>query len=222
MTDIYLIRHAQSEANLHFIYGSDAPLSNEGMRQATVKSKELQITPDKVISGPKIRQIQTAQILFPRIYKRETDDVFDEINFGTLENSPITPEQNHMITENALVVKYEYGGDDIWIRARRAIDHILVLAESYSIYEEIAIITSDTLVQAMICLLLYGKKDGYIWSTQSHIRNCECIKLVVNDNVVDKKGNLRSQIDRVYINGKNKLKVPAWKKDGHTDKYILI
>lgn len=222
MTKIYLIRHAQSEANLCFIYGSDAPLSAEGIRQAKAAESEIKnIQPDIVLSGTKIRQIQTAEILFPTIYRHNTDPIFDEIRFGELENKPITPALNREITDNVLYLRDYYGGDDIWLRGNYAINRMIELCEIYP-YPKIAIITSDTLIQAIICLLLYGKQNGYIWTTQSHIRNCDCVKVVVNDKVVDKEGNACPQIDRVYINGKNEMTVPAWRRDANENAFLLV
>ncbi len=215
MTKIYLIRHAQSEANLSGVYGSDAPLSSEGIRQAEEAHRTMNIRPNHVITGTNTRQIQTAQIMFPNVYKHQTSPIFDEIDFGDLESLPITQEQNKEITENTLSLKYEHGGDDIWKRAKRAVEYMTDVCGPM-LYPKIAIISGDTLIQAIVCLLLYGEKDNYIWSTKSHVRNCECITIEINTNAVDKYNNKRCIIDRLYINGENKLTVPAWeaKNDG--------
>lgn len=222
MNNFYLIRHAQSEANLSGRYGTDAPLSEEGIRQAAVAARSLRrIHPDIVLTGTKTRQIQTAQIIFSSVYNHETDPVFDEIYFGDLEGSPITQEQNQEVTNNPVTIPLEHNGDNIWKRAKKAVERLLSLAQQYP-ERKIAIITGDTLMQAIVCYILYGEKNGYIWSTEAHLRNCECIKLVVNDNAVDANMNRHYQIDRLYINGKNLLKIPAWKHEKKKQTFNLI
>lgn len=181
MTDIYLIRHAKSEANINRLYGTDAPLSDIGVKQAEDAAKKLNIMPDIVISGTKIRQRTTASILFPDIYQNVAVHVFDEIYFGDLENANITDEINHGVIKDVLSIKTAYNGDDVWERAERAVKYIKNIGYLQP-GKIIAIITSDTLMQTILTYLNHGKTNGIIWSGEYDIQNCSYWYLSVDNN----------------------------------------
>ncbi|HYM65423.1 MAG TPA: phosphoglycerate mutase family protein, partial [Candidatus Sulfotelmatobacter sp.] len=60
---IYLVRHAQSKANLTGIMGGDSGLTNDGEKQALALGKKFKnIDFAAVFSSVKKRAIQTAQL----------------------------------------------------------------------------------------------------------------------------------------------------------------
>ena len=186
---IYLFRHAQSEANKGILYGTDMPLSPEGVQQAMEFRGKTNIKPMVAISSRKKRAVQTRNILFPNASHEETD-IFDEINFGELEHMPVTPENGEELSGNPMLIKTKYNGDDIWERADRAIRTIEYLS---CIDCDVAIVLHDTLYQA-ICWKLTGKhkKPYCLWGNGKeylyrvgateedhlqqtfHLGNCEC------------------------------------------------
>ncbi len=175
---VYLIRHAKSEANITHVYGTDAPLSKEGIIQA--KSAHVDITPDICISGEKKRQIQTAAILFPEKYKGEITAIFNEINFGDLENTEIGNKSNSDLIKDVSLNHITHGGDDVWVRAESAIKFILQIPKRYP-DKSVAIVTSDTLIQSIVTRLVYGKVNGIIWSGQYYVPNCTYVTFNCED-----------------------------------------
>lgn len=183
---VYLIRHAKSEANITHVYGTDAPLSAEGIKQAEESIKQaaegikqaenasIDIDPDVVISGQKKRQMQTAKILFPDKYREETTPVFNEIYFGDLENTVIGNKAESDLVKDVSLNHIKHGGDDVWARAEQAIKFIENIQTKYP-DKTVAIVTSDTLTQAIITRLVYGKVNGVIWSGQYYVPNCTCV-----------------------------------------------
>lgn len=146
---IYLIRHTQSEANAKRIAGGDYPLSEKGINDAEELRKQLNLSPDLLVSSPLIRARQTARILFP---EKEIiiDDAFREIHFGDYENTPMEnneflqiyntfPSRLHEITH----------GDVIKERADKAIIKLL----DYLSEGETVVVCHDTLMRAVICRL---------------------------------------------------------------------
>ena len=66
---LYLIRHAQTEGNLHpeaYPWNNDCPITEEGRRQANALAEFLitsDVTPTRIIVSPLLRTRQTADIL---------------------------------------------------------------------------------------------------------------------------------------------------------------
>ena len=200
---VYLIRHAKSEANVRQLYGTDMPLSEEGLKQAKDTANILNINPDLVISGTKKRQMQTANILFPEKYKYDTTPVFDEIYFGDLENVAIGDEARDII-DNILLIQTMHNGDNVWERAENALRYILN-TEYLQTVKTSVILTSDTLMEAMIIKLVHGKVNDMIWAGKYHIDNCQCIYITVDDDIGAEDANGFNKITGLYIDNVNIL-----------------
>ncbi len=181
MTNLYLIRHAKSEANVRHVYGTDTSLSEEGRTQAKKIAETIQIVPDIVISGSKKRQIQTAEILFPDVYKHDATSVFDEICFGELEGTPISDKIDSDVVKDILSIKTVYHGDNVWERAEAAIKYISKMGIEHP-DKTIAVISSDTLIQSVITLLQYGVVNGVIWAGKYYIPNCTPVRFTIKDD----------------------------------------
>lgn len=196
MTKVYLIRHAKSEANVDLVYGTDSPLSKNGEKQAKLGAKRLHIAPDIVLSGTKKCQIQTAQIMFPEKYSYDSIKEFDEINFGYLEGKKISDEVREILIDNPLNIKRIYSGDNIWTRAKIAIEHIERLSRIHK-DKSIAIITGKFLIQSIMCELVNGEINGLAWTGDFYLRNCDYYALDVGDYIetVTKK-NIQIRVTR--------------------------
>lgn len=195
MITVYLMRHAKSEANVDLIYGTDSPISKNGERQAKVGAAELGVIPDIVISGRKKCQIQTAQIMFPDIYKYDEVKEFDEINFGVLEGKKIDDELRDELLNNPSYIKKVYSGDNVWTRAKEAIAYIEKLGRMYS-DKTILIISSKAMIQSIICELIDGEINGLAWTGKYYLRNCDYYMLEVSDRIETiSKGNMMIRIN---------------------------
>lgn len=84
---LYIVRHAQSEANAAGILGGNYPLTELGKEQATVLGKEFADIPfDHVYASDAIRARQTAEILLQgRNTSVETSEDLRERSFGMYE-----------------------------------------------------------------------------------------------------------------------------------------
>ena len=189
---VFLIRHGKSESNLANTFGEDPNLCEEGIRQSL--SAKFDFTPNIVISGALKRQIQTAENLFPDLYKHETYSLLNEMYFGSLEGTLITPEFDESIIEDVLTLKNKYGGDNMWERADKALEFIKELGIKYK-NKTVAIVTSDTLMQAMMCTLKYGHENGHIYTGELYVDNCESIEMI------EEEGNICA----LFYKGKNIL-----------------
>ena len=84
---IYVIRHGQSEANLHRIHGgwAQVPLTERGLSQAAAAGQRLKgLDFDKVIVSDLLRAQQTAVNALPG-YEYQSDWRIREIHIGSLE-----------------------------------------------------------------------------------------------------------------------------------------
>lgn len=73
MTDVFLIRHAESTANAGAITHdpSSAPLTDKGWQQAREVAEQFTREPQLIVSSPFIRAKQTATPTMTRFYKSE-------------------------------------------------------------------------------------------------------------------------------------------------------
>lgn len=164
---IYLIRHAQSEANLKRIWGGNYPLTDKGIRDTQNLRKRLTIMPDIIVSSPLIRAQQTAKLLFPN-KNIITDDVFKEINFGNHENEVMSEDECLKIYQTKPSVLHEFSqGDIIKERADKAIISLF----DYLPMGTIAVVCHDTLIRAIICRLK-GEDLDNMPSYKSLLPNC--------------------------------------------------
>ncbi|PXV95806.1 alpha-ribazole phosphatase [Lachnotalea glycerini] len=83
MIKVYLVRHSITKGNLEkrYVGSTDEHLCEEGIKLA--KSKKL-TTVDKVYTSPLLRCVETAEILYPNIY-RAIIPALRETDFGDFE-----------------------------------------------------------------------------------------------------------------------------------------
>lgn len=103
MKKLYFIRHGLSEMNVQGVWSGqiETPLTQEGRAQARAAGKQLKdkgITIDYIVSSPLSRAHETAQIIAKQIdyplEKIETNPLFLERSFGSLEGQPWNPDLN--------------------------------------------------------------------------------------------------------------------------------
>lgn len=106
-TMIYFVRHGESEANVRGVFAGqrdDSALTEEGKKQALItaqKIKEDHMVPNRIISSPLRRALETASIIADEIgidsRDIEIDDRITEYDMGTLTGTPL-----HVISSIAL------------------------------------------------------------------------------------------------------------------------
>lgn len=88
-TTIYLVRHAESEANASGVFSGhyDAPLTPKGRRQATALARRLAGTPiDRIVSSDLKRALETARLLSSeRGIPVDTEARLREMHYGEWE-----------------------------------------------------------------------------------------------------------------------------------------
>lgn len=87
---IIFVRHGQSTANVDglLVGHLDVPLTDEGRRQARMLEPHLR-TARRIISSPLRRALETAKLAAPHL-EVEIDPTFIELNYGTLEGTPMS------------------------------------------------------------------------------------------------------------------------------------
>lgn len=174
MTELYLIRHGETELNTKGVYygWTDCELSEKGMMQAEDLSDILQnVTFDAVISSSLIRAIATAVIVSgfapDEIIK---DNRLRELNFGDWEGMHHTDvKENHKEAwknwssdwKNAAPPKGE-SFFEIYIRVKSCIEEIL---EKYK--GKKVLIVSHQGVMRIIPMILLGLTEEAYWSFTS-------------------------------------------------------
>lgn len=195
MNEIYLIRHAKSEANEKHIFGTDMRLSFEGQAQC-VKAREYYqaIKFDEKYSSTKVRAITTATLVFqsPISPDRKLKE-FDEIYFGYAEGKADTRKgiegYNYQYMTDFIEFMKECEGDDPFERVKIALDKLQELSNEMKLHPQqypnnrICIVTSDTLMRCIILTLKYQKN----WSNINDINpidNLDALKFIYDEELV--------------------------------------
>ena len=143
-----LIRHGESEANIRWLWGGDAPLTDKGRRQA----EELPKTETSlVVASGLLRAKQTARIVYPD-HELMVDNTIDEIHMGRFENHSMMDDEEMWrlyFSEPYLMHLYS-GGDDVQRRAEMALERL----NGYP--TDTVIFTHNTLMRAMMSVMEYG------------------------------------------------------------------
>lgn len=207
MNEIYLIRHAKSEANKNHVFGTDAPLSFEGEAQI-IKARQRyeNMSFDKIYSSTRQRAWKTATLLFhspiPEDCKLKD---FDEIWFGNVEGRADTRTgiegYTNQYQDDFIAFMKECNGDNPYERADIAIAKLQSMADEMvdfpMVYsnKRIAIVTSDTLMRCIIQTLRYGHDWNRI-SEVKHIDNLDNLRFsYIEDTIID------NTLETVDLNG---------------------
>lgn len=192
--EIYLIRHAQSEANVENVFGADMPLSFIGRAQAIRARKVYHpIMFDKVYSSTLQRTKDTAKLLFGKPLPESNKlEEFNEIWFGKAEGLKNTitgiAGYKYQYKDNFIEFMKECEGDDPFERVKIALDKMQELSNEIKTHPQqypnkrIGIVTSDTLMRCIILTLNYQKNWDNINNAKS-INNLDALKFTYDEEL---------------------------------------
>lgn len=190
MRTVYLIRHAESEHDLHGVIGGNSILSARGLYQALyTRNFYSSLNPAAVFTGKQSRMAATGVALFGEAgednKQRKKLSVFNEFRFGELEENYMSNRLVRSLFQgNTVDVLKAYEGDDPHKRAKRAIKKIEKIAGEY---ETAAIITSDFMIRS----ILLEKACNGEWNeikTLPVIANLKGIKIMLEPGSAEEWG----------------------------------
>ncbi|MGD9761165.1 MAG: histidine phosphatase family protein [Candidatus Izemoplasmatales bacterium] len=173
MTEIYLLRHAETDANKNYIVQGrmDNPINETGVKQAIDTGKylkQLNIDFDLVISSPLKRAYKTATLINHGMVRSRPiiiDRNLIERNFGDYDGRKITDDY-YDLTRNGLIPNMET--DEVL--EERVIKTLTAIAEKYD-NKRLLIITHSHVIKA----LLHKFVEGFTYMTFLH--NCSLNKI---------------------------------------------
>jgi len=149
MSRLFLIRHAQSEANLNRLFGSRLPypLTDEGKADADLIASQLaEITGiDRIISSPLVRAIQTAES-FSRLYgvPVSQDERLSEQELGIFSGMSYDDVEGREDYEMDPMKRWDWappGGGESYERIARRVTSFLASLEELPPEERVLIVT---------------------------------------------------------------------------------
>jgi uncharacterized phosphatase len=179
MTEIYLLRHAETDANKNYIVQGrmDNPINETGVKQAIDTGKylkQLNIDFDLVISSPLKRAYKTATLINHGMVRSRPiiiDRNLIERNFGDYDGRKITDDY-YDLTRNGLIPNMET--DEVL--EERVIKTLTAIAEKYD-NKRLLIITHSHVIKA----LLHKFVEGFTYMTFLH--NCSLNKIQYENGV---------------------------------------
>lgn len=187
MTNIYIIRHGQTDSNVKNTYlgKTDIPLNDEGLKQArTAAERMADIRFDVVYSSPLMRAVQTAQELVRgRNLNIILNSGFEERNYGLFDNLTMEEIAQSYPTQHgawlADWLNYTVPEGESAARVHKRTHDALKRAINNHKDENIAIVTHLGAARHMIAnLLLLRLEDTYRFS----LDNCKAAHIVIDDN----------------------------------------
>jgi uncharacterized phosphatase len=177
MTEIYLLRHAETDANKNYIVQGrmDNPINETGVKQALDTGKYLKalnINFDLVISSPLKRAYKTAELInHGMVIARPIimDKNLIERNFGDYDGRKITDDY-YDLTRNGLIPNMETDEE----LENRVFNTLKDIAEKYD-NKRLLIITHSHVIKAL--LNLYVKDFTYM----TYLHNCSLNKIQYAD-----------------------------------------
>lgn len=174
MTGIIFVRHGATEGNLQkrYIGRTDEPLSSKGRLQIQNLRKE-NIEADRLFVSPKLRAVQTADILFPGMAYQIIDD-FREIDFGIFEGK--TAEELSACEEyqkwvDSFCLAPIPSGESLSDFKNRCIKAFTVAVNQTSDLTKVAVVVHGGVIMAIMEAFAYPPMDFY----DSYIGNGEFI-----------------------------------------------
>ncbi|MDQ7040981.1 MAG: histidine phosphatase family protein [Rhodothermus sp.] len=168
-TTLYLVRHGETDYNRHNIVqgrGVDAPLNEQGRRQAKALARRFASVPlEAIYTSPLQRAVATAEAV--RLYHPEVPLYrmvdLEEMDWGHLEGKPYAPPydaQIRAVYERWRAGEYAYpvpGGEsilDVQRRALRALETILMQHEG----KTVLVVTHGRFLRVLLASVLpeYG------------------------------------------------------------------
>ena len=154
---VYVIRHGQSETNVHHKWTgwADVNLTEKGRNDAKRAGEILKdIHFDKVFASDLSRAIDTAKNALPGC-NPETSPLLREVNVGTLAGNPmncITNEQRSQIAQNGYVAFDGESYEDFYVR----INEFKAFLEKLD-YENVAVFSHAGWLKAMLDTVVGAK-----------------------------------------------------------------
>ncbi len=177
MTEMYLLRHAETNANKNFIVQGrmDNPINDKGIEQAIQTGKFLKsqkITFDLVISSPLKRAYRTAQLVNRGMLLSRPiiiDRNLIERNFGDYDGKAITDDY-YELTRKGLIPHME---TDEQLETR-VVEALKIIAEKYP-NKRLLIVTHSHVIKALLNRFL----DDFTYMNFLH--NCSINKIKYQD-----------------------------------------
>ena len=178
MSDIYLVRHGQTDANKNRIVQGriDNPLNHKGIQQAMQTGKYFKqhnIRFDIFITSPLSRAFNTAEIISEAMMTKRPiviDYGLIERNFGQIDNTKIDKNYQALISEGK--VKNMEGNASLEKRVMEALKRI---TQRYP-EKTILIITHSHVIKALLVQII----DDFTYKKQ--LKNCSITHLIYSDN----------------------------------------
>lgn len=149
MANIYFFCSAESEADEKKVFGTDAPLTDNGRLQAIKARKIFTNVPIGIIlSSSQLRAFTTAKIMFPDKYGFAVDKRFDELNFGAMEGLPITDFARERIVNNIDKLDEVVKGDNVQQRVEDALIGLYTYAKVTD--KDIVLVSHDSILECML------------------------------------------------------------------------
>lgn len=178
-TDIYLIRHGETDSNVNgLLHGiTDVPLNDKGLRQAELIGRRMAEIPhlDRIVTSPLQRARRTAEAIVAYSgLPLEVDDALSEMNFGEAEGLPyheigeVYPEQSRRFLDTQdRDVRYPRGESrgEFFQRVQLAIDDI---ATRY-LGQDVVVVSHSGFISAALALII--KEHPNNWRERP-IHNC--------------------------------------------------
>lgn len=177
MTEIYLLRHGQTDANKNYIVQGrmDNPINSKGEEQALLTGKYLKesgINFDLVISSPLKRAFKTAELVNHGMVIAKPiliDRNLIERNFGDYDGKKITDDY-YELTRNGLIPNMETDEE----LESRAIDVLKKIADKHE-NKRMLIVTHSHLIKAILVRLIEN------FTYLDFLHNCSLTKLTYED-----------------------------------------
>ncbi len=177
MTELYLLRHAETNANKNFIVQGrmDNPINDKGIEQAIQTGKFLKsqkIDFDLVISSPLKRAYKTAQLVNRGMLLSRPiiiDKNLIERNFGDYDGKAITDDY-YELTRKGLIPHME---TDEQLETR-VVDALKIIAEKYP-DKRLLIVTHSHVIKALLNKLLND------FTYMSYLHNCSINKIMYHN-----------------------------------------
>ncbi|HHV65312.1 MAG TPA: histidine phosphatase family protein [Peptococcaceae bacterium] len=182
--NLYLIRHAKTQANLEGRYrgASDEPLSAAGLQELK-KRIRLGYYPkvDQVYVSPRQRCLQTAQIIYPGLPLKVVPG-FDEYNFGIFEGKSYEELKNNPAYRKWIASggkERAPGGEDIEtykLRCCRAFAEVVEEIRQEG-FKDTALVVHGGTIMAILERYIHDEKKFYDWQ----VPNTQGYKLFLED-----------------------------------------
>ena len=166
MIRIYFVRHGATAGNLErrYIGVTDEALSKIGEQQL-LEVKKQNIMPDRVFVSPRLRAIQTAQLLFPN-HEHQICDGLAETDFGIFEAKTADELSNvkeYQAWLDTMCLGPIPGGESVSEFKKRCCTAFEVLLENTADKTVLALVTHGGVIMAILEKYARPQRDFYAY-----------------------------------------------------------